>query len=258
MPQNASRFTTSIYSKFTLTTLTMSDTSATARTDQEKFDEKLEDYFDSDTGKAYLAELITEFLKTDEGVAVVRNAISSDDNSGTTITTTATGTASVAAASQAAASSSVGPSPKKPRANPVVSHSAKWDSLLADATANWNYEAIQTVRRRGPKQVIHITAKYINVELEKWIALALELVNQARFASLEEANYVKIYLLGALVRRMRCNFRFDAALKVIDMINASHTPVSTETRAQVLSLTSEFRGRSVTGQAASAAASVDV
>ena len=228
-----------------------------ARTDQEKFDEQLEDYFDSDQGKLYLADLITEYLKTPEGAAAVRAALSTDDNSGTTITTTGTGTASVAARSPAGASSSAGPSPKKPKANPV-SHSAKWDSLLADATANWSYAPIQTVRRRSAKQVIHITAKYICVELDKWVDLALGLANQARFASLEEGHYVKINLLGALVRRMRCNFRYDAALAVIDRINASHTPVAPEVRAQVLNLRAEFRGRSLSRQAASAASEVDV
>ena len=204
-----------------------------AKPSQEQFELQLEEYFDSTEGKDFLFGLISDYLKTEEGVSSIRAILSQDDKSGTTITTAAT-----------AAASTPAPALKKPKiARTVDSLPEKWDSLLESAANNWPFDHIATVRGKSKTRIINKTAVHIEDELDKWVDRALKLLIQTKFASPEEEHYVRTKLLRTLIHRMRCSFRFEAGIVILNALNKKHVPMLLETRHQVLQLLSDLRGR---------------
>ena len=137
-------------------------------TEQEKFDNMLEDYMDSVEGQASLHDLFADFLKTPEGIAAVRTTMQHDDGSlssaqistGGTTTTQAPGSvASTPAKSPAAAATTT-----TTAAAPQVDELSKYDlveTLDLRASKQWIYNHLDTIRGRGLKQVIAQTAAHI-------------------------------------------------------------------------------------------------
>ena len=132
-------------------------------TEQEKFDDMLEDYMDSIEGQASFHDLFADFLKTPEGIAAVRTAMQHDDGSlssaqistGGTTTTQAPGSVASTPAKSPAAAATPASWPEDLSKYDLV------DTLDQKASKQWIYNHLDTIRGRGLKQVIDQTTAHI-------------------------------------------------------------------------------------------------
>ena len=187
------------------------------RTAQEQFDDQLENYIESNSGKEVFHAMFADFLRSPQGAELVREIVEhNEEESAQTLSTTAT-----------TSQDRVSP-PKKPRHSQATGLNAKWKDVLTEATKKWRYQSIKTIRGRGPTMQITGTTKHVYREMDRHSRDALSLVNQARFTDEDERRYVLAFILDNMTRRMRCNMRFEAGVVIINALRARKTITSPE------------------------------
>ena len=194
-------------------------------TPQELFDDRLEGYFGSEPGTAFMFGMFADFLRSPDGVSLVREIVSADDGSA--------GTLSTATASQNRAR------PLKKARQDDADLTAKWTALLAEPSKTWRYNSIETIRGRGHTLVITKTADHLYSEMLRFASVALDQANQVRFKDDDEHYFVLLYILHDAVQRMRCNMRYEAAVVLIDWLGKRYqaqSPDVADYEQQVLAL----------------------
>ena len=194
-------------------------------TPQEQFDDRLEDYFSSEPGTAFMFGMFADFLRSPDGVSLVREIVSADDGSA--------GTLSTATPSQNRTR------PLKKARHDDADLTAKWTDLLAEPSKTWRYNSIETIRGRGHKLVITKTADHLYSEMLRFASVALDQANQVRFKDDDEHYFVLLYILHDAVQRMRCNMRYEAAVVLIDWLGKRYhaqSPDVADYEQQVLAL----------------------
>ena len=169
--------------------------------------------------------LFADFLRSPDGVSLVREIVSADDGSA--------GTLSTATASQNRAR------PLKKARQDDADLTAKWTALLAEPSKTWRYNSIETIRGRGHTLVITKTADHLYSEMLRFASVALDQANQVRFKDDDEHYFVLLYILHDAVQRMRCNMRYEAAVVLIEWLGKRYhaqSPDVADYEQQVLAL----------------------
>ena len=194
-------------------------------TPQELFDDRLENYLSSEPGTAFMHSLFADFLRSPDGVSLVREIVNADDGSA--------GTLSTATPSQSRAR------PLKKARQDDADLTAKWTALLAEPSKTWRYNSIETIRGRGHTLVITKTADHLYSEMLRFANVALDQANQVRFKDDDEHYFVLLYILHDAVQRMRCNMRYEAAVVLIEWLGKRYhaqSPDVADYEQQVLAL----------------------
>ena len=194
-------------------------------TPQELFDDRLENYLGSEPGTAFMHGMFADFLRSPDGVSLVREIVSADDGSA--------GTLSTATASQNRAR------PLKKARQDDADLTAKWTALLAEPSKTWRYNSIETIRGRGHTLVITKTADHLYSEMMRFTSVALDQANQVWFKDDDEHYFVLLYILHDAVQRMRCNMRYEAAVVLIEWLGKRYhaqSPDVADYEQQVLAL----------------------
>ena len=221
-------------------------------TEQEKFNDMLEDYIDSAEGRDSFRDLFADFLKTPEGIAAVRAATQHDDSSLSSAHTLIGGTTTTQAPGSTHAT------PAKPPAVAVAptvatlpdEEMSKYDlvdTLDHKASKQWVYTSPDTIHGRSSKRVVSRTTAHIRVELGRWLMKALRALGLSAWEDLDQEHYAHTRLLHILVTRMRCKSRFRAGLILLDEIVHAFP-----TKDKAVSAQDDYRRREFRDKAASA------